>query len=123
VNPQDEALKKLMLHNIMKIDLDERVEPPMTLSEQRQFLDKFSDQDFLDEFYLAIVKNKEEQGRLFSKKSFEKFLHTLRLFVGGRLMAWFDKTQQSPEVMQVYIRVEHMTKAEYERRAREARKD
>jgi hypothetical protein len=120
MDPQDEALKKLMMHKIMNIDLDERVvEPPMSQSEQRFFLDKFSKQDFADEFYLAVIKQKEEVGRLFSKKSFEKFLHTLRLFVGGRLMAWFDKNQESPEVMQVYIRVEHMTKAEYEKRSKE----
>lgn len=119
MNPNDEALKKLMMHNIMHIDLSERGEPPMTLAEQKQFLDKFSEQDYPDEIHLAIIKKNEEPGKLFSRKSFDKFLHTLRLFVGGRLMGWFDKTQASPEVMQVHIRIEHMTRAEYEKRLKE----
>ncbi len=120
MNPNDEALKKLMLHNIMHIDLSERGgEPPMTNNEQKQFLERFSDPEYPDEFYLAIIKKKDEPGKLFSRKSFEKFLHTLRLFVGGRLMGWSDKNKESPEVMQVYIRIEHMSKEEYLRRSKE----
>ena len=119
MNPQDEALKKLMMHSITRTDLDEKPERPMMPSEEKALLGKFSAPNFEDEFHLAIIKEKEEPGRLFSRRSFEKFLHMLRLYVGGRVLGNFEKTKQSPEVVYISIKVEHITREEYNKRMKD----
>lgn len=119
MDPKDEDLKKLMMRSIMNVNLDEKPEQPMTLSEEKAILVKFSKPDFNDEFHLAIIKQKEEPGKLFSRKSFEKFLHMIRLYVGGRVIGNFEKTEKSPEVVYVSIQVEHITREEYEKRMKD----
>ena len=103
----------------MNVDLDEKLERPMKPSEERSILNRFSQPDFNDEFHLAIIKQKEEPGKLFSRKSLEKFLHMLRLYVGGRILGNFEKTGKSPEVVYISIKVEHITRQEYEDRMKE----
>lgn len=114
MNNSDENLKKLMFHSLVNIDFNEVAEF-MSPADRKAFLNKFSEVDCLDEVNLAIIKQKEEPGKLFSKKSFERFLHTLRLFVGGRLMGYFEKTAKCPEVMAVHIKIEYMTLEEYKK--------
>lgn len=109
---KDEDLKKLFLHSILQTDLDEP-QMPMTLKEEKDILHKFSEKGS-DTFHLAIIKERKEPGKLFSKKALERFLHTLRLYVGGRILGNFNKTNMSPEVVCVTIKVEHLTRLEYE---------
>jgi len=116
---KDDDLKKLILHGVLSTDLDEKPEKPMTLKEEKQVLAMFSDKDFQDSFNLAIIKNHEEPGKLYSQKALERFLHTLRLYIGGRILGQFNKTETSPEVTYVHIQVEHLTKKEYESRMKD----
>lgn len=112
----NDDLKKLLMHSVLQTDLDEKPQRPMTLKEEKDILHKFSDGEFLDSFNLAIIKNHDEPGKLFSRNALEKFLHTLRLYVGGRILGQFDKTGKSPEVTYVHIHIEHLTREEYESR-------
>ncbi len=97
----------------MRID-PEQTEPPMTRTEEKQLFNAFSDAECADTFHLAITKKREEPGRLFSQKALEQFLHTFRLFIGGRILGRFNETGKSPEVVVVHVRIEHLTKEEYD---------
>jgi len=111
----NDSLKKLFIHSMLQIDPEEK-EPPMTLKEEKDILNRFSDTDLSDSMNFTLVKEREESGKLFSKNALERFLHTLRLYVGGRIMGHFNKTARSPEVLVVRIEVEHITKEEYKKR-------
>lgn len=110
---KDDDLKKLVMHSILQTDLDENPQSPMTPKEEKDILHRFSETEFPDTFHLAIIKERDEPGKLFSKRALERFLHTLRLYVGGRILGNFNKTDKSPEVVCVTIKIEHLTRREY----------
>lgn len=113
MNVEDEDLKKFVMHSMFQSGMHSG-QAPMAPKEELDILRTFSDKEFSDTFHLAIIKKKDEPGRLFSKNALERFLHMLRLYVGGRILGHFDKTAKSPEVVYVTITVEHLTKQEYE---------
>lgn len=111
----DDDLKKLLLHGVARMDIAEGQEiRPMSHKEEKAILAKFRD-NCEDEINLSIIKEREEPGKSFSRLSFIKFLHMIRLFVGGRILNNFDKNKKS-EVVMVNIKIEYMTKEEYKRR-------
>lgn len=112
---QDEILKKLILHGIAKLDLDQAVERPFSIREEKEILDRFSDVDCNDTIHLSIYKERKESDRLFSKGAFNRFLHTVRLFIGGRILGYFRKYNDCPQVAVVTITVEYMTKEEFDK--------
>lgn len=109
-------LKKLLLHGISRLDIDDRQERPMSIKEEKAALEQFSEQDFPDAIYFSIIKEKPEADKLFSKGAFNRFLHILRLYVGGRILGHFNKTKKPPEVAIVHIQMEYLTKEEFDRR-------
>lgn len=111
----DDQLRKLFIHSMLSLDPGEK-ELPMTLKEEKDAFAKFSEKEVSDSINFAIIKQRDEPSRLFSQKALERFLHIIRLFIGGRIMANFDKTKKSPEVVVVHITVEHITKKEWEGR-------
>ena len=113
MNSEDD-LKKLMMHSLLTTDLEEKSVRPMSPKEERATLNTFSEPDFSDSMSLCLIKENFEPGKLFSKKSLEKFLFMIRLFVGGRILGHFDKTKKEPEVVRVRIIVEHMPRKEYD---------
>jgi hypothetical protein len=113
----NDDLKKLLLHGVARMDIAEGQEiRPMSHKEEKTILAKFCN-DCEDEINLSIIKEREEPGKSFSRLSFTKFLHMIRLFVGGRVLNNFDKNNKSPEVVVVNIKIEYMTKEEYKRRS------
>jgi hypothetical protein len=117
-NYMDDQLKKLFIHSLLSVDPEEKY-APMTLREEKELLNRFSEKEVPDSINFAIIKEREEPGKVFSQKALERFLHTIRLFIGGRIMAEFDKTQKCPEVTVVNIRIEHTTKKDWEERTNE----
>ncbi len=114
----DDKLKKVFIHSLLSVDPDEK-ELPMTLREEKDILNQFSEKDISDSVNFAIIKERDEPGKLFSHKALERFLHTIRLFIGGRILGNFAKTEKSPEVVVVHITVEHTTKKDWEERTKQ----
>lgn len=117
MNPSDEDLKKLAMRSIVDFDLDAKGQP-MPRAEAKKILDRFSDPEFADVINLALIKEKHEPGKLFSNDALQRFLHMLRLFVGGRIMGGYGE-DESPEVFAVRVEIERMSKKEWEARQQE----
>lgn len=110
----DDNLKKLLLYSVTHTEQERK--PPFTPKEEKGILDKFTAPEFPDDLSLALKKTNFEPGKLFSRMALERFLHTLRIYVGARILGNYTKTQKEPEVMIVHIHIEHLTKKEYEER-------
>jgi hypothetical protein len=108
----EDNVKKLFLHRLLNIQ--QQQSQPMTLKEEREILDRFSQPDFPDEISFSLSKNNFEPGKLFSQDALERFLRTIRLYIGGRIMGDYDKTKKEPEVCRVTITIEHLTHKEFE---------
>ena len=108
---RDEDVKKVFMHSLLHLEREQ--EPFMLLKEEKAFLEKFSKPDFQDEVGFVIHRTRFESGKLFSKEALERFLHMIRLFVGGRVIGNYQKTNKEPEVLKVTITIEHLTYKEY----------
>lgn len=103
--------KKLFLHSLLSMEMESK--PPMTTREEKTYLNKFEEPDFQDEIAFLLSKERHEPGMLFSRDALEKFLHIIRLYVGGRIIGNFNKTGREPEVLRVTLTVEHLTHKEF----------
>jgi len=117
MNPSDESLKKLMMHSVVNLDLDKNNQP-IPPAEAKKILSMFSDPEFADVLNLSLLKERQEPGRLFSEEALQRFLHMIRLFVGGRIIGGY-KEDESPEVYTVRVEVERISKKEWEKRSKE----
>lgn len=107
-------LKNLLLYSL--VQKESEVKPPFTPKEEKATLDKYADPEFVDTVSFTLARKNVEPGRLFSRGALEKFLHNLRLFVGGRILGNYNKTGKPSEVLVVHIQIEHLTIDEYEER-------
>jgi hypothetical protein len=114
----DKDLNKLFMQSLLHrtIDMPEPELPPMSAAEEKELLNNFSSPDFPgDVLTYAVIRQRQEPGKVFSKGALSKAFHTIKLFIGGKILSNFYKTQKSPEVVVISVRVEHMTKEEFER--------
>ncbi len=105
----DHDLKKLFATGLIHSGMPTDEPAPMTPKEERELFNRFAEPNHPDVFTCVIRRNNHRPGYLFSKKPLGKLLHTLRLFVGGRILGNYDKTKKEPEVMIVTVQVDHMT--------------
>jgi len=110
-------LKKLLLHGIARSNLDEREERPMPIKEEKAAVEEFSQADFPDTISFSIIRERD-LTKLFSKGAFNRWLHIIRLFVGGRILGYFHKNNKCPEVAVVHIHMEFITKEEFDKRSK-----
>jgi len=112
-------LKKMMLFGVTKMDIDERNERPMPVQEEKAALNEFSQAEFTDTITFSIIREKD-LTKLFSRGALNRFLHIIRLFVGGRMLGFFNRNKKCPEVAVVHLHMEFISKEEYERRAKQS---
>lgn len=99
------------MHSLLHLEQENK--PPMSFKEEKEYLAKFAESDFQDKMSFVIHRERFDVGKLFSREAMEKFLHIIRLFVGGRVIGNYQKTKKEPEVLKVTIIVEHLTHKEY----------
>lgn len=114
----DDDLRKLLMHSVARTDLEERDERPMPVKEEKAAVEEFSKADFPDTISFSIIREKD-LTKLFSKGAFNRWLHIIRLFVGGRILGFYHKNNKCPEVAVVHIQMEFISKEEFEKRTKD----
>ena len=71
---------------------------------RKELYDAFRDGDS-DECSFEVIRERIQPGKTFSEEALANMTQAIVLFIGGRIMARWEKTKEPPSILKVDVKV------------------
>jgi len=77
----------------------------LTKRDRAELLARFSDETFPDTQIFSIERTELATGTTFSAAALEKYHDLIKLYIGGRILARWQRTKEAPTIIKVEIKI------------------